>query len=176
MVGLEEQLPKGTTLWPGVALVHFDGACQPPRGGGVSAYGFTIEGALEHDDHGLAVPPGAPHSTNNVAEYVAAIAALEWLRGRGFKGVVVLHGDSQLVIRQMTGEYEVRVEHLKAYHQHLRRLTEEFAEVRFVWIPRSENERADTLSKVAIEEHSAARRRRPDRGLPDEEPSRGSRR
>ena len=105
------------------AIVHFDGACQPARGGGVATYGFTIDSAHGHlEDAGLAVAPGIPHSTNNVAEYCAAIRALEQLVEDGYRGRVIVRGDSQLVIRQMTGEYEVRTEHLVAYHERLRKL------------------------------------------------------
>jgi ribonuclease HI len=148
---MDAEVPRGTTILPPIAVVHFDGACQPPRGGGVAAYGFTIEGAMEHEDCGLAVRPGSPHATNNVAEYAGAIAALEWLRRQGFQGAVEVYGDSQLVVRQMNGEYEVRAEHLKAYHELLGKLASGFAASRFIWVPREENARADELSKLAVE-------------------------
>ena len=104
--------------------------------------------------------PGSERATNNVAEYTGAIRALEYLRSRNYPGVVLMIGDSQLVIRQMNGEYEVRADHLQAYHAHLEALTNLFEEVRFQWVPREENVRADALSKEAIEEASARRRKR----------------
>ncbi len=164
---LDRSLPRGTADFGAVVRVHFDGACQPPRGGGVATYGFTIEGDRYAEEAcGLAVAPWSPHATNNVAEYVAAIRALEWLRAEGYEGAVLLLGDSQLVIRQMKGEYEVRAEHLKPYHEHLKRLAEGFAEVSFVWVAREENARADELSKQALEEAGPeARRHRPLRVL-----------
>ncbi|MCI4350443.1 MAG: ribonuclease HI family protein [Thermoplasmata archaeon] len=160
---LDSHLPRGTIVNEPVARVHFDGACQPPRGGGVATFGFVVDGTnLSHTDKGLAVPPWSPNATNNVAEYVAAIRALEWLRGRSFSGIVVVIGDSQLVIRQMNGEYDVKAEHLKAYHAHLQRLVQEFKEVRFEWVPREENTEADRLSKEAlIDALPAARKLRP---------------
>ncbi len=130
--------------------MHFDGACQPPHGG-VAGYGFTIEGAFEHEEGALAVRPGAPHASNNVAEYAGAIAALEWLARQGYRGPVLVRGDSQLVLRQMEGRYRVRADHLKAYHAQLSDLVRRFSEVRFEWISRSANARADALSKRAIE-------------------------
>jgi ribonuclease HI len=148
---MDEGIPRATSVMPPLVIVHFDGACQPPRGGGVATFGFTVEGLdLEHEEYGLAVAPGAAHATNNVAEYVGAIRALEWLRGRAYKGVVVAYGDSQLVIRQMSGEYEVRAEHLRPYHDLLQRRATAFVEVRFVWVPRTENTEADALSKRAL--------------------------
>ena len=167
---MDEKIPRGTTIMPEVASVHFDGSCQPPRGGGIAGYGFTVEGAHEGEEHGLAVRPGVAHATNNVAEYVGAIRALEWLRARGFHGAVLMHGDSQLVIRQMNGEYAVKAPHLAAYHEQLQRLAKEFLEVRFLWIPREENRRADVLSKEAVQAVWAREAKRSLAGLKDPDP------
>lgn len=146
--------------------VHFDGACQPPRGGGVATYGFTVEGAsLDHAEWGLAAPPGAPQATNNVAEYIAAIRALEWLQGRGYREEVWVIGDSQLVLRQMEGRYQIRANHLKVLHERLSELVRGFSRVEFVWVPRERNAHADELSKRALTEHwRASHVRRSDRG------------
>ncbi len=156
-------LPRGVAaIDPGRVEVHFDGACEPPRGGGVATWGYVVVGAgLYHEECGLAVRPYSPHATNNVAEYVGAIRALEWLSEKGFRGDVVAVGDSQLVIRQMQGSYEVRAPHLKAYHEHLAKLASRFRQVEFRWVPREENERADALSKEALESagHTAGRHR-----------------
>jgi ribonuclease HI len=159
----DREVPRGVATLGGPVEVYFDGACAPPRGGGVATFGFHLRGAgYLHEDHGLAVRPFSEHATNNVAEYVAAIRALEWLAKHGYPGDVVLVGDSQLVIRQMKGEYEVRAEHLKAYHEHLVQLARQFRRVEFRWVPRDQNGRADALSKMALEEAGAvARRYRP---------------
>jgi ribonuclease HI len=149
----DSEIPRGIAPVDAAHVeVHFDGACEPPRGGGVATFGFVVSGAgLYHEDCGLAVRPHVPHATNNVAEYVAAIRALEWLRGEGYRGRVVMYGDSQLVVRQMNGAYRVRKEHLKAYHERLEQLAKEFARVEFEWVPREENQPADALSKRALE-------------------------
>lgn len=162
----DTKIPRGVvTLDTGTVHVHFDGACQPPKGPGIATFGFTIEApGLYFEEGGLATRPYSEHSTNNVAEYVAAIRALEWLRERGFRGPVVAIGDSQLVVRQMQGEYAVRAEHLSAYHERLGQLAREFASVEWRWIARSENARADALSKQALAEATPeARRHRPHR-------------
>lgn len=153
-------------------VVHFDGACQTVRGERIATYGFTLEGIGEPiEDGGLAVPPGSERATNNVAEYSGAICALERLRREGFHGHVIVRGDSQLVIRQMTGEYRVEAEHLRAYHDRLDQLVHEFSIVRFEWVPREENVRADALSKEALD--LEARRRA--RGKPSHARAEGSR-
>ncbi len=148
----DRELPRGVASPPaGPVLVHFDGACEEVGGRRVAAYGYTLEGAgLRHDDFGLAVPPGHLRATNNVAEYVGAICALEWLVRHGYAGEVRLRGDSQLVVRQMSGEYRVRAEHLLPYHERLRQLAGSFRKVDFLWVPRDENARADALSKQGI--------------------------
>lgn len=158
------KIPRGVATPGGEATVvaHFDGACQKLGREMIASYGFTVEGiGVPIEGCGLAVAPGAPHATNNVAEYAGAICALERLREEGFHGHVVLRGDSQLVIRQMTGEYRVESERLKAYHERLRQLVREFAVVRFEWVPREENVRADALSKAALEIEERRRARSP---------------
>jgi len=169
----DRSLPRGiaTPDSSTPVVVHFDGSCQPPAGGGVAGWGFLIEGpGLHFEEYGLATRPYSPHSTNNVAEYVGAIRALEQLRSVCFSGEVIVEGDSQLVIRQMNGEYEVRAPHLKAYHAWLHELAKGFRKVEFRWVPREENAVADALSKRAVEEAwEDAKRHRPARPVATEE-------
>ena len=175
----DHHIPRGVATLSGPVRVNFDGACKPPSGG-IATYGYHIEGGgFFNEDKGLAITPGSPHSTNNVAEYSAAIHALGWLLAQGYRGDVVLAGDSELVIRQMKGEYQVRAEHLKAYHDHLVELASRFHHVEFHWVPREENTRADALSKEALEEVRASFSRRravgaPRDGAPGEADERGS--
>ncbi len=164
----DSKVPRGVVVAElGPVRVHFDGASNSTQGGGLATYGYTIEGAgFDLEDSGLAVSPYSDHATNNVAEYSGAIQALERLRGLGYTGMVEVYGDSQLVIRQMVGEYEVRADHLRSYHDWLEKLARSFARITWTWVPREENQRADALSKQAIAEHApmAARVRRA-RGL-----------
>ena len=157
----DAELPRGMAQMETPEVhVHFDGACQPPTGPGIAAYGFTVEGpGLDLEESGLATPPYSERSTNNVAEYAGAIAALEWLLRNEYRGRVIVYGDSELVIRQMKGEYEVRADHLKAYHHRLSQLASQFAAVEWTWVPREQNTRADRLSKEAILEAAPAARR-----------------
>lgn len=163
--GPGDPLPSAgaTAMTAAPVTVHFDGACRPPFGGGVATYGFIIEGVgIHHEGRGLARPPWDSESTNNVAEYTGALRALEWLHEDGFDGPVILCGDSQLVIRQMRGEYRVRSAHLQPYASRLGRMSRRFAKVDFVWVPREQNRQADLLSKIALEEAWApALRNRP---------------
>ncbi len=172
---IDRDLPRGiATIGPGPVRVHFDGACEPARGGGVATFGYTIEGGgFDLEDSGLAVRPYSENSTNNVAEYSGAIQALERLRGLGYTGPVEVYGDSQLVIRQMLGEYAVKAVHLQSYHDWLARLARDFERVTWTWVPREQNTRADALSKEALAElaprgpRSLRRPPEPDEGEPD---------
>ena len=157
----DREIPRGVAAAPDEAItIHFDGACEPPQGGGVATFGYTIEGGgWDLEDSGLAVRPYSEHATNNVAEYVGAIQALERLQGLGWKGPLEVRGDSQLVLRQMQGEYAVRAAHLREYHARLVQLAATFSGVRWKWVPREENARADALSKLALTEHTAEARR-----------------
>ncbi len=170
----DHEIPRGIVAAPDdPVVVHFDGACEPARGGGVATFGYTISGGgWDLEDSGLAVRPYSERATNNVAEYVAAIQALERLHGLGWEGPLEVRGDSQLVIQQMRGEYAVRAPHLRDYHARLAQLAATFAEVRWVWIPRERNAEADALSKRALSEHALEAARRAPRSavpVPDED-------
>jgi len=131
--------------------VMFDGACQLTPRGRIAAFGFVVSGpAHSREECGLAVAPNSPRATNNVAEYVAAIRALEWLLASGYRGRVELLGDSELVVRQMKGEYQIRADHLREYYARLRQLADSFEAVAIDWVPREQNIHADALSKEGI--------------------------
>jgi ribonuclease HI len=148
----DPELPRGLVpLDLPKVLVHFDGAFEIVGGRRLATYGFTIDGVgVTTEEGGLAVRPDSENATNNVAEYAGAIRALERLRGFGYNGPVEIRGDSQLVIRQMKGEYQVRAPHLKEYHDRLAQLAATFAHVEWVWVPRDQNRRADALTKEAL--------------------------
>lgn len=89
------------------------------------------------------------HATNNVAEYLAAVYALQeaaWLGAREIR----LNLDSQLVARQLTGEYKVKDQELKKFFDLCLNLMRWFDNIEIVHIPRSENREADALVNKAI--------------------------
>lgn len=125
------------------ATLEFDGACSGNPG--PAAYGFVLERVDE------VVTDQAPigRATNNKAEYRALIAGLQ--RARTMEvDTLVAHGDSQLIVRQMTGEYDVHSENLRPVYDEATELVAEFAEVKFDWVPRGENTRADDLAQAAL--------------------------
>jgi ribonuclease HI len=89
------------------------------------------------------------NGTNNIAEYTAVMRALEYARESGDKEVHV-KSDSQLIVRQLNGDYKVKDEKLKTLKRKIESLIEGM-NVRFEHIPREKNEEADALSKEAAE-------------------------
>jgi len=83
-------------------------------------------------------------TTNNVAEYRALIAGLE-AAGRHHASPLTVCMDSELVVRQMTGEYRVKHQGLKPLHTAAREAAARIAVLRFRTVPREENAHADRL-------------------------------
>jgi len=90
-------------------------------------------------------------ATNNVAEYMGLILGLKRAKAMGIKELDVL-ADSELLVKQLSGEYSVKAEHLKPLHLEAETLLKGFAEVSVRHIPREENEAADAMSNRAIDE------------------------
>jgi ribonuclease HI len=90
-------------------------------------------------------------STNNVAEYMGLILGLRRAKAMGIKELDVL-ADSELMVKQLSGEYAVKAEHLKPLHLEAEALLKGFADVTIRHIPREENAQADAMSNRAIDE------------------------
>lgn len=89
--------------------------------------------------------------TNNAAEYEAATLGLERAAALG-ADAVILRADSQLMIKQLCGEYRVKSEELKPLYHRISRLLNSFDQVTFEHIPRTRNAEADALANKAIDE------------------------
>jgi ribonuclease HI len=88
-------------------------------------------------------------ATNNVAEYEAAILALEKALELG-AAEVELRLDSELVARQIKGEYRVKDPTLAKLHQRLKRISKQFRAFEVAQIDRKRNKKADNLANLAI--------------------------
>ncbi len=92
--------------------------------------------------------------TNNQAEYHALILALEdALKVKSSRNApikIILKGDSELLIKQLKGEYQVRNKTLKILHQKAKNLLSLFENWECKWIPREKNSIADSLANEAI--------------------------
>ncbi|MDO8469247.1 MAG: ribonuclease HI family protein [Candidatus Peribacter sp.] len=92
--------------------------------------------------------------TNNVAEYRALIEGLK-IAKRYQPNRLICHLDSELIVRQLNGDYQVRMPHLKVFVEEIQALSRSFHSISFKHIPRSDNFRADALVNKALDEHPA---------------------
>ena len=91
------------------------------------------------------------HSTNNVAEYEALLMGLEALIELK-RDKIVVQSDSQLLVRQLNGEYRVKDEKLKLLYQRAIHLLRRFGSYRIVHVRRELNKAADRLANRGIDE------------------------
>jgi ribonuclease HI len=106
-------------------------------------------GAIVRDGSGAVVgklSAGIGRATNNQAEYKALIAGLKLASKLGAEHVAV-NVDSELVARQLKGEYRVRNATLKALFREARQLLKGFGSFSITHIPREGNEEAHRLAK-----------------------------
>ncbi len=120
---------------------------------GPAGYGVHVEdpgGTVLAELHG-----GLGIATNNVAEYSGLLAALRWAIDNGY-GDVHVRADSQLLVKQMRGEYKIKNEGLKPLAARARLLMTELDRVDFEHVRREQNTNADRLSNLGMDEAEAA--------------------
>jgi probable phosphoglycerate mutase len=116
---------------------------------GPAGFGVRIEdpeGNLVEELHG---PLGI--ATNNVAEYNGLLAALRYALDHGHRDVRI-KADSELLVRQMRGEYRVKHPGLQPLYQEARALAQRVGRVTFEHIRREANKEADRLSNLGMDE------------------------
>jgi probable phosphoglycerate mutase len=138
-------------------LAHIDGGARGNPG--PAGYGVSIES----DPQDLAAPGPDPArrsafelygfigiATNNTAEYAALLALLEHV-GPLRPDSLTIRSDSELLVRQMRGEYRVKDAKLQILHAAARRLLNGLPHVVFEHVPREENRAADALANRAMD-------------------------
>lgn len=98
--------------------------------------------------------------TNNIAEYRALIEGLK-IAELYHPNRLVCHLDSELIVKQLSGEYRVRMPTLQPLVDEIRELSQSFPVVEFKHIPREDNHRADALVNKALDEHPAPHYEKP---------------
>ena len=127
--------------------IYTDGASRGNPGPAAYAYLFVRDGEVVHESSGL-----AGVTTNNTAEYLAVIHALKEARN-WTDGPVALYSDSQLVVRQLRGEYRVNKAHLRTLKEEVLTLVRAFSTVTFSSVRRSDRyvSRADALCNLELD-------------------------
>lgn len=92
-------------------------------------------------------------STNNVAEYYALIAALDYAQQHGIRALRV-ESDSELLVRQMHGQYKVKSPELRPLYERARKMAQTFASFKIDHVYREQNADADALANEALDETS----------------------
>lgn len=136
--------------------VRFDGSCWP-NPGGECRYGWVL---YEHDPEnydepvlfasgsGPVSPPPGGITSNNLAEWSAVRAALEWASCLNvYYTKLLIRGDSRLVVDQFNGTMKCKARHLRPIRDYCRSLAETLrVRVEVSWIPREENNAADRMA------------------------------
>ena len=141
-----KKTPKRAGLAQVALVAHIDGGARGNPG--PAGYGVSIE-----DDAGRRVAELYGYlgtATNNTAEYAALLALLEYARATGAVSVRVL-SDSELLVRQIRGEYRVKHPALQVLHGAARRLIASLPSVVVDHVPRERNRDADALANRAMD-------------------------
>jgi ribonuclease HI len=129
--------------------VNIDGAARGNPGPAAYAFVLARDGAPPVEEKGC-----LGSTTNNVAEYTALVRALEKAAQLGASRLLI-SSDSELLVKQMNGEYRVKNENLKSLFEEAKALVRKFAEVTIRHVPRAQNARADALCNEALDGESA---------------------
>lgn len=127
-------------------------------GGSRGNPGPAASGAVLIDRHGQLIEEIGAYlgvATNNVAEWTALLLGLEASRRRGIKRLRV-RLDSELVVKQLRGEYRVKHAALVPLHRQAVTLLRAFEEVDVTHVPRKENVLADRLVNRVLDQEAPA--------------------
>jgi ribonuclease HI len=130
--------------------IHIDGASRGnPGEAGFGVYVTTPEGTLVAELYGY-----LGRASNNVAEYQALIHALKYALEQGAAQVKVF-SDSELVVRQIGGQYRVKHPDMLPLHRQASTLLSRFREASVSHVRREQNRDADRLANRALDEKAS---------------------
>jgi ribonuclease HI len=131
---------------PGVHVANIDGASRGNPG--PASYGVVFrdpEGKIV-----LELAKNIGRETNNVAEYFALLAALDYALTHSIAALRI-RSDSELLVRQMQGRYKVKSPDLKPLHERAAKLTRQLQYFAIEHVRRELNSDADALANVALD-------------------------
>ena len=114
---------------------------------GPAGYGVRIE---QDDGSVIDLKQALGLATNNVAEYSGLIAALRWAAANDISRLHV-RADSELLVKQMRGEYRVKSPGLQPLYEQARALLRQIGSVTFEPVRRESNKDADRLANRAVD-------------------------
>jgi ribonuclease HI len=141
-----------------------DAAPEPPKraaahqanvdGGSRGNPGPAAYGVVMRDGSGAIVARLKKYigqNTNNVAEYFGLIAALDYAQAHGVRALRV-ESDSELMVKQMRGQYKVKSEELKPLFERAKKMSQSLESFRIDHVYREQNREADALVNQALDE------------------------
>ena len=130
-----------------VLTIHTDGASRGNPGEAAFAYVISRDGQPPIEEADC-----LGEMTNNQAEYTALVRALEHALELGARHRVIVHSDSELMVKQMNGEYRVKNEELRDLYEQACALRRRFdGPVTIRHVRREQNKRADQLCNEALD-------------------------
>lgn len=129
-------------------------------GGSRSNPGPAAIGAVLYDPSGSVVEEISEFigiASNNVAEYKALIAVLQSATKHGVQRISC-HLDSELLVRQLNGQYKVKSEDMKPLFMEVLRLSRNFSTIRYIHVRREQNAAADRLVNAALDARGYTKR------------------
>jgi ribonuclease HI len=144
--GLFAEAPAERKAVPSYRM-NVDGAARGNPG--PAAYGVVIR-----DGRGEVVARLKKYigrMTNNVAEYYGLIAALDYAQSHAVRAVRV-ESDSELMVKQMRGQYKVKSEDLRPLFERAKKISQGFEAFRIDHVYREQNREADALANQALDE------------------------
>lgn len=140
---------------PKEIVCFFDGATEPINPGGNMGVGAVIKRGddilFEYSEYYKA----DFNNSNNVAEYMAFIAILDWFLDNEMNTFPIrIFGDSMLVIEQIAGHWRINEGRYVPYAIEAKDKFTYFTNCKLKWIPREQNEEADKLSKKCMIENN----------------------
>ena len=129
-----------------IYLFYFDGCCKGnPGPGGAGAVLYNNEQEIWSDCMFV-----GDKVTNNIAEYTGLLMGLQFATKQSNIKNLIVKGDSQLVIKQMRGEYKVNSENIKNLYKKAKEYEKMFESVQYLHVYRKDNKRADELSNKGL--------------------------
>ncbi len=135
-------------------VIHSDGGARGNPGPGACAYTIEVNGKVIKKAGKF-----LGKVTNNIAEYSGVIEALKWLSNNkkvfeNSSNPTRFFLDSELVVKQMNGEYRVKDEKLKTLFSEVNELLDNLhLRILFISVPRSKNKIADSIVNQELDEN-----------------------
>lgn len=127
-------------------VIYFDGCCKGnPGPGGAGSVLYKNEQEIWYDCMFV-----GEKVTNNIAEYSGLLMGLQFATKQSNIKNLIIKGDSQLVIKQMRGEYKVNSENIKELFKKAKEYEKMFESVQYLHVYRKDNKRADELSNKGL--------------------------